>query len=192
MLAIGWGENWNARAVSIAKFGTIQRVALPAGVSSREDISTFEVDFGFADDFARLSINNYGIYSTEQPQRLIVDHLGLGPSFVEDLTRRMRVTRNYDFGRKDKKSHLVDGRNFIVYEVDNGPGHCGGGFRLFVNGQEIAGRFGSAPFDAAERRELHGSDERSLQNALCSRHVVQIDLGTGPEPLARFRDFIGR
>ena len=59
VLAVGWGENFRPRTLTVERFGTFHRVPLPKNVSSRDDINAFEVELKGADDFAQISVNNY-------------------------------------------------------------------------------------------------------------------------------------
>lgn len=191
-MAIGWGDNFQARSLAIERFGIFHRLALPAGVAKRDDVHDFDVELSGADDFARISINNYWVMSTENPTNLISDRLGQDQASVNLFVGNYGVQRNHGMGRLGKAFHLRPGRNYIVYELENGKSdYCSGGFRLSINGQDLLGLPGAYPMNVDEVRALLGSDDRSFADVLCSRRIVEIDLGVEAEPIRRFWRLVG-
>ena len=89
-------------------------------------------------------------------------------------------------GRLDEALRLRSGRNYIVYELENGPGYCAGSFRLYVNGKQLEGVPGVLPANVQEIHGISGAADLPIEGAVCSRRVVEIDLGIGPEPIHRF------
>jgi hypothetical protein len=189
--AIGWGENFRPRSLSVNRLGVIHRVALPEGVTQRDDVHDFDVELTPADDFARISINNYWPMSTEAPANLILDRLGQDESSVDLFLKKYAVQRYHGMGRLGKTLHLRPGRNFLVYELENRTGYCSGAFRLYINGQELVGLPGTVPVNVNEIRALLGGADVSFDDAMCSRRIVEIDLGVGAEPGRRFRELLG-
>jgi hypothetical protein len=170
MLAVGWGQNFRPRSLSVDRRGIIHRVALPDGVKTRDDVRDFDVELTPADDFARISINNYWPMSTESP------------------SGKNEVRRNHGMGRLGKTLHLRPGRNFLVYELENLGSYCSGAFRLYINAQPVVGLPGGVPVNPHEIRSLVGDANASFDNAICSRRIVEIDLGVGAEPGPRFQE----
>ena len=61
MLAVGWGQNFRPRSLSVDRLGIIHRVALPDGVKTRDDVRDFDVELTPADDFAESQSTIIGL-----------------------------------------------------------------------------------------------------------------------------------
>src|SRR5260370_41205917 len=61
-----------AAPVEVSGSGFIQIVRLPMGARTMNELTSFEVDIGGADDFARVYVNNYLVVSTENPKAILM------------------------------------------------------------------------------------------------------------------------
>ncbi|WP_143750510.1 MULTISPECIES: hypothetical protein [unclassified Mesorhizobium] len=95
-------------------------------------------------------------------------------------------------GRHDKTIYLHPGRNFVVFELENGEAaYCSGGFRLFMNEEAMVGLPSTFPVNADEIHALLGKANPTIANALCSRRIIELDLGVGAEPGRRLLSLVG-
>ena len=92
---------------------------------------------------------------------------------------------------------LRKGRNFFVFEMENRfAGYCAGGFRLLFNGQDLKGVPFDAPSGEEEIRSLAGNPIQTskggpaFEDVLCSRRIIEVDLGLRAEPMRRLRELI--
>jgi hypothetical protein len=130
-------------------------------------------------------VNNYWIASSENLPRVV------GP--LADLA----VIRNHDGGLRGALNAFLPGRNFVVYEMENSTdGYCSGKFDVQLNGSSIVGVPMHAPSGPAEILSLLRIKDREavrdgFDKVLCSRRIIEIDLGVPAEPFRRIADFIG-
>jgi hypothetical protein len=195
ILALGWGKNFKPRTFQEAQLGIFHRIPLPSDISGR-DIN-FEIQMPGADDFARVYVNGYLALSTEDMSNIVQFREGpegeerkRAASFVEQYA----VRRNHPHSaeRVGRTGYLKASRNFVVLEIENSTqGYCGGGIRLFVNGEELTGVPISVPAGSEEIGALRGvtsGEVTDVANALCSRRIIEFDLGNDAEPVQKFKD----
>jgi hypothetical protein len=175
------GQNRPGAGQAYDGFGHVYWVALPKGVTRIEDISTFEILPGGADDFTRAELNGHVVVNSEDRWGALIPERTDDRTRDEtlwDLTKRHVVDRStYLMHRKAIQFALVQGLNHLVVELENYRGPCGGGIQVFVNGQPIIG----APMSLPLRGELRDDDERLLprahrEHALCARVAYQFKL----------------
>jgi hypothetical protein len=194
IFAAGWGDNFRTKSTRVDGLGTFYRVALPKDIRERNDVRTAEIAAPGASDYERIGVNNYWIASSENPNG-IMSPLPKNEVEYPDL-EEIVVNRNHDGRLRGALIAYLQGRNFVVFEMENSSwGYCAGGFDVRLNGNSIVGVPLSAPSDLSEILSLLRTTEDKISggfhNVLCSRRIVEIDLGVRPEPLKRLLEFVG-
>jgi hypothetical protein len=126
-----------AAPVEVSSYGFIQTVRLPRGARTTNELTSFEVDMGGADDFARVYVNNYLVVSTENPKAILMFAPELDPQ--QQLMSRLAVKRNMPApGRREVIAFIRKGANTIVFENENSIfGTCASQITLFANGKQL-------------------------------------------------------
>src|SRR5208282_53793 len=142
ILAAGWGLNFRTRVTGVDALGTFYRLQLPDNISDLNDVRLAQMAVPGASDFARMSINNYWISSTENPQRLIEtsELTEEKAKEVNQVIAEFATVRNHDNVLRGAMIALRKGPNFFVFEMENRfAGYCAGGFRLLFNSKDLQG-----------------------------------------------------
>jgi hypothetical protein len=126
-----------AAPVEVSGYGFIQTVRLPVGARTMNELTSFEVDMGGADDFARVYVNNYLVVSTENPKAILLFAPELDAQ--QQLMEQLAVKRNMlPPGRREIITHIRKGTNTIVFENENSiMGTCAARITLFANGKQL-------------------------------------------------------
>ena len=126
-----------AAPVEVSGYGVIQKIRLPIGARTMDDLTSFEVEMAGADDFARVYVNNYLVISTENPKAILL--FAPEPDTQQELMARLSVKRNMPApGRKDVIALVRKGMNTIVFENENSIfGACEAAITLFANGKKL-------------------------------------------------------
>jgi hypothetical protein len=186
--AVGWGDNFRTKVLRVDGVGTFYRIALPKEIRALSDVRTADIAAPDASDYERVGVNNYWIASSEN-QKGVISELPAGRTLDETVVRR-----NHDGVLRGALNAYLEGRNFVVYEMENsGFGYCAGHFDVRLNGNSIVGVPLYAPSGPKEIMSLLVIDKepKVFHNVLCSRRIIQIDLGVPPEPLKRLLEFVG-
>jgi hypothetical protein len=198
LLTVCFGDNFRTRVLRVERLGTFYRVSLPSDIRELTDVRLANIGVVGATDFARNAINNYWLSSTERPEYLIDDDSPI----TKEIAKKYGVQRNNGNRYIDVPSGILlqlrKGRNFIVFEMENkGRGYCAGGFRIDMNGSQLNG----VPFDGpSDRDEVYGQigvpPSKSqfitgFPDVLCTRRIIEIDLGPETEPLRRLQQLFG-
>jgi hypothetical protein len=199
LLTVAGGVNFRTRIQRVESLGIFYRLALPDDILDLNDVRLAQMAVPGASDFARMAINNYWISSTENPQRLI-EESGLTEDKIKEVKQviaEFGTLRNHDNVLRGATALLRKGRNFFVFEMENRfAGYCAGGFRLVFNGQDLRGVPFDAPSGSKEIRTVAGNPTKTkngapaFEDVLCTRRVIEVDLGLRPEPVRRLRELI--
>jgi hypothetical protein len=175
------GRNFHAAGGPYGDFGDIYRVALPKGVTSVDEVRSFEVEIGGADDFVRAILNGYVEINSEDTE--IVQKIRGGDDDAADvINRAVAVDRQTRLlGRRDLQFGLVPGWNHLVVEIENYGGPCGGGVHLYVNGEALMGVPIALPVRESMTSGLKGQPDfvrprPHAEKALCARVAYQFYL----------------
>jgi len=199
--AIGWGSNYRARVERVDGLGTFYRLPLADDIRELNDIRDAQMATPGASDFERMSINNYWLSSDEKPERLLnfPEWDDTKKKSAEAIESKYAVFRNHDGVKRGALLQLRTGRNFFVFEMeDNYSGEfCAGGFQIFVNDETLRG----IPYGGPSRDEIlsligapvrgeKDTETKGFPGVLCSRRIIEIDVGLEPEPFTRFQEVI--
>jgi hypothetical protein len=186
--AVGWGDNFRTKVLRVDGVGTFYRIASPKEIRALSDVQTADIAAPDASDFERVGVNNYWIASSENHTRVIS---GLPADRTLD---EIVVRRNHGGALRGALNAYLEGRNFVVYEMENsGFGYCAGHFDVRLNGNSVIGVPLYAPSGPKEIMSLLmiNEDPKAFHNVLCSRRIIEIDLGVQPEPFKRLLEFVG-
>jgi hypothetical protein len=193
-----FGENLDASSpVKIPTIGVLHRLQLPKDVVNRNDIRSFEIQAPDADDFIRVYVNNYLVAINEHPDFVISDSAEPDSQLLKKyIINRKQPTSGPKKDPKDQRKsvdlYLRDGLNYIVVEVENTLGPCDGGYKFFVNSQELKDYPSSVPYPQKQPNEtsdllLLNEDNSNeipayqpvdIQYAICSRRIYEFELKT--------------
>jgi len=105
-----WGKNLRASGGPHGDFGDIYRLALPKGVTTVDDVRSFEVEIPGADDLVRAVLNGYVEINSEDAA--IVRKIGIDDFAAEKINRTVAVDRQaWLLGKRDLQFGLVRGWN---------------------------------------------------------------------------------
>jgi hypothetical protein len=175
------GKNLRASGGSYGDFGGVYRLALPKGITSLDDVRSFEVEIGGADDFVRAILNDHIEIHSEDID--VARKVGRGDDIqAEQINRALAVDRQTRLlGRRDLQFGLRPGWNHLVVEIENYGGPCGGGVHMYVNGEALTG----IPIALPVREEAtprttgltkHIRPKAHAEKALCARAAYQFKL----------------
>jgi hypothetical protein len=194
LLSVGWGENFRTRVLRVGGLGTFYRIALPGDIRELSDVKTAQIGAPSASDYERIGANNYWIASSEDPNGIIDQGMD------DERTKARRVEQNIVIRRhggqlRSSLNTLLSGRNFIVFEMENsGKGYCSGSFEVKLNGNDIGGVPFGAPSGSEEILSLLRTSQDKVKDGfeqvLCSRRIIEIDLGVKREPFKQILQFL--
>jgi hypothetical protein len=172
--------------VIVPTVGILHRVVPPAGVQRLREVHSFTVTIVYADDYGRAYVNNYLVGSRED--RNDVFHVrGRAQDSVSFVMERTHDRDNYPIAKDwDVRRHLIKGKNFIVLEAENSTlSGCLAKFEIKINGTHVYG----SPLDIPEGFEVEGAVFNArlrgslnrlhipvIENALCARRVIELEL----------------
>ncbi|MDH2346847.1 hypothetical protein [Bradyrhizobium sp. SSUT77] len=188
--AVGWGDNFRTSTLVVEGLATFYRVALPNDIRELSDIQTAKIAAPSASDYERVGVNNYWIASSENLPVIV-------GSVPRETVGEIAVVRNHGGELRSALNAFRPGRNFVVYEMENSShGYCVGGFDVQLNGSTIAGVPMYAPSGPDEvlsmlRLESDKTVRDGFKRVLCSRRVIEIDIGVPHDPSRRLAEFLG-